>query len=76
MTKEEALKLAKIDASKIIHDEKEEFDDCVVFGTYKNEQIDMYDNGDNFVIGLGIGRKNYKIYKDTGKLEEFKIIVA
>ena len=76
MTKEEALKLVKIDASKIIHDEKEEFDDCVVFGTYKNEQIDMYDNGDNFVIGLGIGRKNYKIYKDTGKLEEFKIIVA
>ena len=31
MTKEEVLKLAKIDASKIIHDEKEEFDDCVVF---------------------------------------------
>lgn len=46
------------------------------FGIYKNEQIDMFDNGDNFVIGLGIGRKNYKIYKDTGKLEEFKIIVA
>ena len=76
MTKEEALRLAKIDASKIIHDEKEEHDDCVLFGTYKNEQIGMYDSGDNFVIGLGIGRKMYRVYKDSGKVEEFKIIVA
>jgi len=76
MTKEEALELAKIDASKIIHDEKEEYNDCVVFGTYNNEQIDMYDNGDSFVVGLGIGRKNYRIDKGTRKVEEFKIIVA
>ena len=76
MTKEEALELAKIDVSKIIHDEKEECNDCVVFGTYNNEQIDMYDNGDSFVVGLGTGRKNYRIDKGTRKVEEFKIIVA
>lgn len=76
MTIEEALELIKINVAEIIHDEKEECDDCVLFGTYKNEQIDMYDNGDNFVIGLGIGQKNYRVYKNSRKVEEFKIIIA
>lgn len=76
MTIEEALELIKINVAEIIHDEKEERDDCVLFGTYKNEQIDMYDNGDNFVIGLGIGQKNYRVYKNSRKVEEFKIIIA
>ena len=76
MTKEEALKLAEIDVSKIIHDEKEEDDSYVVDGTYQGEQIMVCDDSDKFFIGLGIGRKNYRVYKDTGKIEEFKIIVA
>ncbi|MBP5451749.1 MAG: hypothetical protein J6Y16_05890 [Treponema sp.] len=76
MTKEEALKLAEIDVSKIIHDEKEEDDYYVVDGTYQGEQIMVCDDSDKFFIGLGIGRKNYRVYKDTGKIEEFKIIVA
>ena len=76
MTVEKALELVDILPSKIAHDAKEEVGDCVVFGTYNGEQIDVYDNGDNFVIGLGTGRKNFRVYKGSGKVEEFRITVA
>ncbi|MBQ7167166.1 MAG: hypothetical protein IJR93_09510 [Treponema sp.] len=76
MTVEKALELAGIDSTKIVHNAKEEGKECVVFGTYLGEQIDVYDNSDTFVIGLGVGRKNYRVFKDSGKVEEFRIIVA
>ena len=76
MTREEALKLAGINISKIIHNEKEEDAEYVVFGTYQDEQIMMCDNGSYFTLALGIGRKCYKIFKDSGKVKEFKISVA
>ena len=45
MTIEDALKLVNVDSSEIIRDSSEEDKDCVVFGTYHGEQIDVYDNG-------------------------------
>ena len=76
MTKEEALKLAGIDVSKIIHDEKEEDSYYVVFGTYQDEQIMMSDDYKYFSLSLGIGNKCYKIFKDSGKIKKIKTIVA
>ena len=76
MTVEEALKLIDIDFSEIIRDTSEETSEYVVFGSYKGEQIDVTDEGVVFVVCLGIGRKNYRINKSTGKVEEFRIFVA
>ncbi len=76
MTIEKALELVKINASEITPDKKKGCEDCVLFGTYKNEQISVYESRGNFVIELGIGQKMYRVYKDSGQVEDFEIIVA
>ena len=76
MTVEEALKLIGIDSSEIVRDESEEYKDFVLFGSYKDEQIDVSDEGTVFVISLGVGRKNFRVHKIKGTVEEFQIVVA
>ncbi len=76
MNAEEALKLVGIDFSQIIHDESEENNEYVVFGSLNDEQIEVVDEGIGFVITLGNGRENYKVHKFTSKVENFKILVA
>lgn len=76
MTVEEALKLIGIDSSEIVRDESEESTDFVLFGSYKDEQIDVSDEGTVFVISLGVGRKNFRVHKIKGTVEEFQIVVA
>ena len=76
MTVEEALKLIGIDSSEIVRDESEEYSDFVLFGSYQDEQIDVSDEGTVFVISLGVGRKNFRVHKIKGTVEEFQIVVA
>lgn len=76
MTVEEALKLIGIDSSEIVRNESEESTDFVLFGSYKDEQIDVSDEGTVFVISLGVGRKNFRVHKIKGTVEEFQIVVA
>ena len=76
MTVEEALKLIGIDSSEIVRDESEEYSDFVLFGSYKDEQIDVSDEGTVFVISLGVGRKNFRVHKIKGTVEEFQIVVS
>ena len=76
MTVEEALKLIGIDSSEIVRNNSEEYKDFVLFGSYKDEQIDVSDEGTVFVISLGVGRKNFRVHKIKGTVEEFQIVVA
>ena len=76
MTVEEALKLIGIDSSEIVRDKSKEYSDFVLFGSYKDEQIDVSDEGTVFVISLGVGRKNFRVHKIKGTVEEFQIVVA
>lgn len=75
-TVEEALGLIGIDSSQVIRSTSVDCKDYILFGSYKGEQIDVMDNGIDFIVCLGLGRKNYKIHKLTKKIEEFQIFVA
>ena len=76
MTVEEALKLIGIDSSEIVRNNSEEYKDFVLFGSYKGEAIDVSDEGTVYVSRLGVGRKNLRVHKINGAVEEFRIVVA
>lgn len=76
MTVEEAVKLIGIDSSEIVRNNSEEYKYFVLFGSYKGEAIDVSDEGTVYVISLGLGRKNFRVHKINGTVEEFRIVVA
>ena len=76
MTAEEALKLVNVNISEINRDTNEEDKEYPVVGVYEGDSITVMDAENLFFIGVFSRKKNYKVNKFTGVVEEVNIFVA